>query len=180
MSDKSKIYTLPTGDEIEIKPVNALAIQHLSTVKGGMPKRPLPPRVQVGTKKNGKPRYELNPDDPDYKQALIDHQTQVKNWENEKNLKLVQYILDRGVATEPPIEYLNDNQAYLSDMTDGEIKYFWLIDSLSDEQELQDLTEFIMSQTVPTEEGVEEAMSTFHADGERDTTSDLVSVQTTS
>lgn len=175
-----RIYTLPTGEEITVKPINALAIQHLTTVKGGSPTKPTPPKVQVGTRKNGKPIYELNPDDPDYKQALEEYKVALKNWENEKNLKLVRYILDRGVETLPPDDYLEDNESYLNGMDESEAKYFWLVDSLEDEDGLQALTEFIMGQTMPTEEGIAESLDTFHAEGERDATSDGLSVQTAS
>ena len=160
-------YLLPTGEVIELLPVAGLVIQLLTNSNTGKPRKPKMPHVEIGKSKSGKVRTEPNPDDPDYQQALKEYEEKLSDLETEKTMKMFRYLVEYGVANETPDDFIDSHEFYINDMSEKEIKYFWIVEALgNDQDEMGKFTEAIIGITEPTEAGVAESTEKFHANGQ--------------
>lgn len=165
-----RTYAFRDGTEVELQPVPSMVLEHIVNSEAGKPPVPV---VEV-TLARGHKRKQENPNDPDYIQA-------VRLWEAQKQKRLLMYLLTKGVKNEPPPEFVDEYRVYLPEGTGiDELKYLWLAEKI-DTEEIGELTELIMSQTVVTSEGLDEAAAKFPSDSERQSNSGMgVSEQTDS
>lgn len=112
---------------------------------------------------NGHIRQQRNYSEPTYLDEL-------EVWKYEKSLSIAQYILGGGVLNNPSDEdpdFVELHKGMFPEITDVEMRYHWVASLLSNEEETQNLSLAILSQSQPTEEGIALANERFQSDGER-------------
>lgn len=143
------------GTVLTMKPIPKLLLERLYNSQEGKPKVPVVEVMIAGQF----PRKESNPEDPDYKQAL-------EEWQTAKNLRIVRFVIINGIVDPAPDCFVRENSEFFPDETEGGMKYLWIVSLLGSEgEDLQLLSEALMSQTAVTEKGVELASNSFPGDG---------------
>ena len=132
----------------------------------GLAPKPEPPLVVVGTQ-GGKPKEELNADDPDYKLALAEWRLEQSRVISEQNSLYYQFVTTKAVIDKPPDEWLEDNDIFLTDLTDKEKKLQWLIEICGGEEGVAEITSVALAARTATEEAVQEMIKMFRADDQR-------------
>lgn len=145
-----RTYTTGLGITFTLRPVPAMVIRRLNNDTYG---KPQPPKVSV-TMPNGQTIEELNPNDPDYVAALSE-------WKQGQSEKAIAYIWTLGICAEVPELDKERLLEFMPGATPTDLKFAWILEQLSNESEIGALTKVIVSQTVPTEDGVREAEATF-------------------
>ena len=178
MAKKSLQMEVYDGTALTIRalPQSSLALVQKS-IRGrdwGLPPKPEPPSVVVGTQ-GGEPKEELNADDPDYKSALAEWRLEQTRVISEQNSVYYQFVTDKAVVDEPPDEWLEDNDIFLVGLTDKEKKLQWLVEICGGEEGVAEITQIALAARTATEEVVQEMIKTFRADDRRNG-SDGVSV----
>lgn len=153
---QARSYTTRQGVTIPLRPIPSMIIKQLNADTSGKPKPPVV-ETTVGTKKI----KEINEHDPDYKAAL-------QTWENDKNERMMIYVISRGVCMEPTAQDIERLHEVAPGLTETRLKFTWVLEWLEDEREMAELMIVIMGQTSPTEQGIRDAESTFQGDDQQD------------
>lgn len=159
----SRTYTTRRGVVLTLRPIPLTLIRQIKNDKWGMPQPPVE-TVRIGPKKT--PVKQTNPDDPAYKLAFA-------KWEEDCNFRFLAYVFTRGIETEPDPADVERLQEFTPGASPALLKNAWIMEQLADDDEMGTLAELIMGQTMPTQEGVNEAEAEFRSDGERDTDQEL-------
>lgn len=163
MNRNPHMYTTKQGVVFELRPISALLIRQLQNDRFGMPQ---PPVVESKVGPQKRIVKEANPNDPDYTAALA-------AWEENKNERLIIYIMTRSICDQPTSADTERLREFLPGGTEAQIKYAWVLEHLLDDNELADLAEIIMGQMVPTQKGISVAEERFSGDGEQPTASEV-------
>lgn len=152
-------YITKEGIRLTLKPLSRLVLERLYNNTDGKPKIPII-EVTIGGQFK---RMEQNPEDPDYKTALDE-------WQSERNIGLARYLFVHGIVEDPPETFTNEYRSYSPNMGDYDIKYLWIVSLLgaTDEEQMtgmKDLSEALTGQTMPTEKGMREAEESFRSNG---------------
>lgn len=150
-----RTFTFEDGTAVELLPLPPLVVEFVMNNQAGKPK---PPMIEV--ERRGHRRHEPNPDDPDYLARLA-------GWNQAKQHALMKCFIDRGVKGAPSEDEYDTYAGYLPDGADeADIKYMWIADKLTTVAEVERFIDAVVSQTVPTEEGIAEAEAVFPSDGQ--------------
>lgn len=157
-----RIYTFADGTDVLMAEVPSLVIEHILNNEAGKPSVPVVEVVIRGHK-----RKQTNPDDPDYQAA-------VERWQQQKQKRLLKFLITKGVQDDPPEDFIEEYAQFLpDDATPEDFKYLWLAAKLDTDAEIARFTEALMSQTTITEGGLEEAAAKFPGDSGRDADREL-------
>lgn len=152
-------YTTQSGVVFELRPVSAVLLRRMERDTHGKPTPPIV-ETEVGPKKVK--QREVNPDDPDYKLALAE-------WDESHKERMLVYLFAHGIVNGPSPDEMDALREYLPGEKAEGIKYAWVLEMLSNDQEIADLAQAIMGQSVPTDKGIRAAEDRFQGDGERAT-----------
>lgn len=154
MSDR--LFTFTDGTEVALQEVPSLVLEHILNSEAGKPPVPV---VEVTIR--GHKRKQTNPDDPVYLEA-------VAAWEAQKQKRMLLFLITKGVADEPPEDFIDEYAQFLPDGASvEELKYLWLAAKLNETDEIARFTEALMNPTMVTGEGLDEAAAKFPGDSER-------------
>jgi len=149
----ARTWTSPiTGIVLRLQPVSAGLMSKIQSDRRGKPTIPTQ-RVNYGTTTAPEWGTELNPDDPNYKDAL-------ETWQSTQSTKVAIYVISTGVLIDVPPEFASEIAEWDDTASLAELKYFY-ITKIIPSDELGDLTNAILSQTVPTEDGIAQATAGF-------------------
>lgn len=156
---QEKTFTTDGGQVFNLRPVSTLMLSRIQ--KEVAAAQPQPPLVEVESPDGGV-RQERNPNDPEYKQALV-------AWRNNEATRLMFYAWTMGIADDPPHGDVERIQEFFPHATKLEIKYFWVVELLGDNtDQWEALTEAIVSQSEVTRQGLADSMASFRRNGESD------------
>lgn len=148
---KKRTVTVEGGVTFHLRRISTLILERLRADVHG---RPTPP-IQTVTYANGATAEEANPNDPDYLRAM-------QEWELARAYKVTRYTLTEGIVEEAPKEFSKRyRELYFPEATEDELKYLWVCSHLSDQDAAVELMKIIVGQTIPTEQGFEQAKETF-------------------
>lgn len=159
---RRRTYTTSGGVVLQLRPISALSID---AIRNDMTNRPEPPTIEIAMGE-GLTRPALNPDDPDYKRALTE-------WQNDKNMRGMEYIWTSGIETQPDDETLNRLVKFFPHADPIDLQFMWLCELMPSQAEVNMITEVILSQTMTTETGIAESEAIFPGDGQRSADSAL-------
>lgn len=151
LNTEDRTFTCNDGTVFTLRPLAPLVLERVKNDQHG---KPQPPIVETQLGKNGPRRKEANPLDPDYQVALAE-------WEQTKNARLLTFIFTMGIAEEPDETEAERWKPFFPGLDAVATKYLWIVDHLKEADEVQQLSETIMGQTVVTEGGLEAAAATF-------------------
>lgn len=152
--DGTAMIKLPNGTEFRLQQVSAMS---LYAIQSSQLDKPKPPFAEI-TNRKGKKRRERNPDDPTYQDELA-------TWTNQRQSKLMQYIIANGVTNEIPNGFEEYAEGYVDINNEDALKFFWVSEQL-DIEDLETLSDAIIEMAQPSEEGIKDAEETFQSDGE--------------
>lgn len=148
-------FVTRTGVRLTLKPLPKLVLDRLYSDQHGKPKVPIV-EVTVGGKFK---TMQENPDDPDYLEQLA-------KWEQDKSRRILYYGMTNGIEEDPPQEFVDEYRVYFPGETLAGLKYIWIVSMLGAEgEDVELLSEAIVSQTVATEKGIKSAEDSFQSDG---------------
>jgi len=151
---KARTWTSPTnGVVLKLRQVSAGLLAKIQSDRRG---KPAIPTIRVNYGSTTAPEWgtESNPDDPVYKEALA-------NWQSDISNRVAIFVISAGVDIEVPDGYAAEIAEWDERVfTPPELKYFY-VTQLIPASELALLTDAILSQTVPTEEGIAQATAGF-------------------
>lgn len=151
------VYVTKGGYELTLRKVPYLVLERLLNDKSGRPK---PPIVEVRIAGKHMSR-EADPNDPDYKKAL-------EEWETEYKFRIFRYLFSEGVECDVPAEFAKSHLEFFPNASDSFIQYLWICVLLEDdENEIAGLSDAIMGQTMATQSGLESAASRFSGQRQR-------------
>lgn len=155
---KKHNYTTRLGVALELRPISSLTLRQLQRDQTG---KPQPPKVEsvVGPKKQK--IVAPNPDDPDYKTALAE-------WQEDRNIRYMAYVLARGVCAEPDEESVERLLEAAPGLTKTSLKYLWVLEQVEDDVEIGEIVGLIVGQTIPTPKGISDAEDRFRSDDQRE------------
>lgn len=153
---RPRVYVTRAGIEIPIRPISAMMIRQIGNDHSAKPKPPVVP----STLPNGKIMYESNENDPVYKAAL-------EQWDTDLNERVIAYAYARGVDMEPSAEDVERLREFLPGVTESRIKFAWICEMIPDD-EIKDLFFMIISQNAVTEKGIRDAEGKFPGDDQPD------------
>ena len=149
---KTHTFTTHNGVVLEIKQVSYSAVREIANDPTNKPKIPVK-KVMYGDPANPVWGEEAVPDDPIYREALVE-------WQERNNHRMMVYICATGIRIDVPEDYRIEQAEFFPDRSPNEIKYFY-ITSLLDSEEIQVLMKAITGQNAPSEEGVQQAQAEF-------------------
>lgn len=151
------VFVTRSGFELALVKVPYLVLERLLNDKTGRPKPPIIEVTIAGKYKNREP----NPNDPDYKQALAE-------WDSEYQFRLFRYLFSQGVKCEVPNEFAKEHLEFFPGASDSFMQYLFVCTLLEDDaDEIAALSDAIMGQTMPTTSGLEASAQRFPGTGER-------------
>jgi hypothetical protein len=151
------MYVTRSGIELALVKVPYLVLERLLNDKSGRPKPPIVEVTIAGKYKN----REANPNDPDYKQALGE-------WESEYQFRLFRYLFSKGVQCDVPSEFVKEHLEFFPGSSEAFLQYLFVCTLLEDDpDEIAALSDAIMGQTMPTQSGLEVSADQFQRDGKR-------------
>lgn len=146
-----RTFKTKSGVELVARPISATMLQYLRNSYES--KRPEAPFVEVEIA--GQTYVQQNPDDPEHKEALARH-------ESIKNEAVAKYVFAQGISNEPPAEFIQHTRRFAPHASAEDMRYLWVTSLLNDDvDEYTSLSEFIMSQTMVTEKGLEKVKEAF-------------------
>lgn len=151
-----RTYTTRMGVVLALQPISPIIVMRLRSDKWGMPQPPVE-EVAVGPKQ--KLVKQANKEDPDYKERL-------RQWEIDQNEKILIYAWSQGIKTNPPKKDLDLMIELFPGASENQLKYLWVSSVLGDDDDIAELTEAIISQSVVTEQGIRDAEETFPSNGQ--------------
>ena len=151
----ARTYTSDNGLVIPIIFVNAMLIASIQTDTTGQPK---PPRIKVNVA--GSERYEENTDDPEYVERIAE-------WRSAQKMKTMRSVIALGTTIPADPAWVAEFGSIMPDQSPQALRVFWLLSQLSND-EAGELFEAIMSQSMPTEKGLELSGARFPSDDQRD------------
>lgn len=108
-------YLFDDGTEVTLQDIPPMMLMQTIQSEAGKPPVPI---VEVDIR--GHKRKQSNPDDPDYLVA-------VNRWEEAKNNRLVQLLILRGVADDPPDDFVDAYRSVLDPAAGiDEFKCLWV------------------------------------------------------
>lgn len=145
------VFITSRGTEIELSdnPVSSLIVQRLQTA--GKPKIPMIETTILGRKQS-----EPYPGHEGY-------QARLKEWEEESQTALVQYLFVVGTKGKPPQEFIDEQSPYFPGATESDMKYLWIASRLPDD-DMGAFTEAVMGKTLTTAKGLDESAETFRSE----------------
>jgi len=151
---KARTWTSPsTGIVLKLTPVSSALVNKIQSDRRGKPSMPL---VTVNYARQGDPpqyAQEPNPEDLIYKECLED-------WRNGNQTRMSMYVFGMGVDIDVPQSFIDGIAEYDDTKSPSELRYFYLT-AIIPAPEWGDLTNAILSQTVPTEAGIADATAGF-------------------
>jgi hypothetical protein len=151
------VYVTRSGVELALVKVPYLVLERLLNDKSGRPKPPIVEVTIAGKYKNREP----NPNDPDYKQALAE-------WESEYQFRLFRYLFSKGVRCAVPSEFVKEHLEFFPGSSEAFLQYLFVCTLLEDDpDEIAALSDAIMGQTMPTQSGLEASAGQFQRGSER-------------
>ena len=144
------------GVILHLRGIPPLFLERLSSDESG---KPSVPEVEV-TYLGGKKGKEQNPNNPEYLEA-------VKTWKGKREMAMIMTIIGRGVADNPPEDFVIEMKEMFPSYTQGQMKYLWVTTLLLEPNDVLDLISAIMSLTMATEDEVESAMDKFRREDQR-------------
>ena len=152
-----KTYTTGRGIVFTLRPVSSLLVRQLTTDEYGKPK---PPEVEtfIGPKKVRV--VEKNDNDPDYLAELA-------RWNEAKQRKMFVYLWSSGVSENPTPEDHKRLKEFFPGYSVSEIKYTWILEQQSSDDEVGALTEAILGQNIATAKGISDAEESFQSGSEQ-------------
>lgn len=153
----NKTYTLSNGEVLQLtgKRITSLVLERFSS-EG----KPLIPVVEVTI--GGKHKsVEYHHHDPGYEAKLAE-------WQEQVNLRTMRYIFTRGIAGDPPEEFVEEHRYWFPNIDRVEMRYIWLCSIIPDD-DINDLTDALIGMSMPTAGGISEVAESFRRDRERRT-----------
>lgn len=151
------VFITRSGVELKLVKVPYLVLERLLNDKTGKPKPPIVEVTIAGKYKN----REANPNDPDYKQALAE-------WDSEYQFRLFRYLFSQGVHCDVPTEFKHEHLEFFPGASDSFMQYLFICTLLEDDaDEIAALSDAIMGQTMPTASGLEASAERFPGAGKR-------------
>lgn len=157
---EQRTFHTSSGVALKLRPVNPY---HLERVQMELERhKPKPPDIEIDSGK-GRSYWTQNPDDPAYKQALADFQRDV-------GVKTMQFAFYVGVENRAPErdklpEVVKLTLSEMPNATDKDVHYLWVTSLIESEDEFAALLNYLMGQTMVTQEGIAEAEAAFPGDG---------------
>ena len=164
-------FTFSTGVSVNVKKVSAVAGYEIQRTTPNKPVRPAKPIVNIAEPGESE-MLEYNPDDPVYKAMLDQYDEDFADWNRVSNERFFDYLLQKAVSDNPPKAWLTENGHWIDGKSKVDIKKLWIYEQMSDLDEIETFTEFVLGGAVPTGRGISDSEKKFHADGERDTSSE--------
>lgn len=143
------VFITSRGEEIELanKPVSYLIIHRIQSV--GKPKIPMIEVLLLGKHKQLEP--------------FVGHegyQAQLKQWEEDSQIALMQYLFVVGTKGQPPQDFIDEQGFFFPNASVSELKYLWVASRLPDE-DMGAFSEAIMGKTIATAKGLDESADSF-------------------
>lgn len=147
------VFITSRGTEIELanQPVSYLIVHRIQSA--GKPKIPMIEVLLLGKHRQLEP--------------FVGHegyQAQLKQWEEDSQIALMQYLFVVGTKGQPPQEFIDEQGFYFPNATGSEMKYLWVASRLPDE-DMAAFSEAIMGRTITTAKGLDESAETFRSEG---------------
>lgn len=155
LNTQARTYTADSGLCIPLQFVNAMLIAAIQADLTGQPK---PPIVVVNLA--GREQREENTDNPEYIERIDE-------WRSAQKIKTMRSLFALGTNIPADPEWVRDYGSLMPDNSAQSLRVFWLLTRLTNE-EAGELLEAIMSQSIPTEKGLELAAVRFPSDDQRD------------
>lgn len=142
-------FVASDGSEVPLtgKRINQFMLERLKNQ--GKPTIPMKEVTLLGKHR----QMEANPNDPGYLARLAE-------WESESGINAMMYILTLGVKGAPPADFIEDQRTFFPDASDNMFKYLW-VTSLVPDDDVEALAEAIISFSLPTEKGLQDAADSF-------------------
>lgn len=137
-------FKLKSGEDLSLRPIMGLILNRWEVEYAKANPRPLAPRKVL---ENGEEWYDVN--DPTYLQLL-------GTWESEHQQASISFVFANGVLNTPP----KDFEPMLPAADDKDKKVIWLysiINTIGENNELEQLINAISGLTEPTPQGIEDA-----------------------
>ena len=153
-----------TGVEVQVRRLGPFTMDEIRKTLQKEQKAPQPPRIQVRVGEADVPMWEENLQDPDYLQAVRDYHTWLSTSMANKVLDL---MVNYCIVCEVDDEAVTDKRAMLGiidpalndEYSDREVYVRYYL--LATPQDLESVQRFILGQSMPTEEAVQEHVDTF-------------------
>lgn len=153
---ETAVFTTSNGYAIQLKRPSNITSLVLERVKQeGKPKIPMV-EVTIGGKYK---QLEANPNDENYKRLL-------EEWGVESGIRTMRFLYQLGTVVTVPDDFMDERRDFFPNATAGDWKYLYIC-SLVPDQDIEYLTEAIMSMNMPTARGLQEAADSFRHNGER-------------
>lgn len=176
LDTKNRIFHTIAGEAIQLKRFNPMILErYLSGMEPSIPtqeastddagEKPEPPIVEVDYGK-GRKGQEANARDPEYVARM-------QRWEQQRGINALKIAFRYGVASKPPEDEIAFWKSLEPDMDEHAIKYQYLISLTSNEEEMAAFAQAVMSQEMPTDEGIAQAAESFRSEGEPETDTEL-------
>lgn len=149
------VFVTRSGFELTLVRVPYLVLERLLNDKEGRPKPPIVEVTIAGKYRNREP----NPNDPDYKQALAE-------WDSEYQFRLFRYLFSKGLTCEVPNEFAHEHKEFFPGSSDSFIQYLFVCTLMEDDSdEIAALSNAIIGQSMPTTSGLEASAARFPGAG---------------
>lgn len=163
MSSKKHAFITTDGTELELRPISVAILNRISQdieTKYRERGEPLdPPTYTIETAGGGEEIHihtEETTDTPEEKAALAAHQDAQERLSAEQNDKSLRYMVIKGVASNPPADWLEDAEYFGIDLPDDprERKWIWIEEVLKTAGDAQKFATHLM--TLSATGGIEE------------------------
>lgn len=154
LDTQAHTYTADSGLVIPLLFVNAMLIAAIQSDLTGQPKPPI-----VTVELAGRQQREENTDDPEYVERITE-------WRSAQKIKTMRSLFALGTNIPADPQWVRDYGSLMPDQSAQALRVFWLLTRLTND-ESGELLEAIMSQSMPTEKGLELAGARFPSDDQR-------------
>lgn len=155
LDTQARTFATDGGLTIPLLFVNAMLI---ASIQSDISDKPKPPRVKVDLA--GQSRYEENTDDPEYVERIDE-------WRSAQKIKTMRSLFALGTNIPPDAAWIAEFGSLMPDQSPQSLRVFWLLTQLTND-EAGELLEAIMSQSMPTEKGLELSAARFQSGDQRD------------
>ena len=158
---QKRTYTTRSGRTFHLRPINPMILSRFQVEM-----RKTEPRIPLKVVSYGKDRWGEEPD-PESAAYLQAHEI----WDAEKNAQQLEFVFSLGIADDPPATdaLLDATEDFFPDRSPRTRKYDWVcqflqLDMAEGEDainEIEELSEAILGQSVVTQDGLEQAKAEF-------------------
>lgn len=170
------MFTFSSGISVGIRTLGPFTIDAIQRSIRQEKKKPAPPRTQVnyGTEESPDFRWEENPADPNYKEELSKYEQEI---EDAGGRRLIDTIINRAITVDVDYEEVSNMREFLVElgtpkdevdvMTDHEIYIKHVC--IKSPTDLTRLQQFVIGESMPTEERVQAHEDSFRGNVSRKT-----------